>query len=81
MFTISKRRGIWVMSLEKASELTERYDRDYNNHFYDQLNKLVVELENHPNARRMAYDQWWWRDKSEMDKFITYWTLKQGRSL
>ena len=81
MFDISKRRNIWIMSLEKASELTERYDRDYTNHFYDQLNKLVVELSSNPHARRMAYDQWWWRDKSEMDKFITYWTLKQGRAL
>lgn len=27
---------------------------------------------------RMAYDRWHWYDKPEMDRFVTYFTLKHG---
>lgn len=40
------------------------------------LNTLVTELHTNPYARRMAYDQWWWSNEGEMNRFITYWTLK-----
>lgn len=28
---------------------------------------------------RQAYDRWHWYDKEEMDRFITYFTLKHGK--
>lgn len=79
MFKISQRGSNWVLSLVHEHELQERYDRDYSNWYADQLNKIVVELSDNEHARRMAYDQWWWRNRTEMEKFITYWTLKQGQ--
>jgi hypothetical protein len=29
-----------------------------------------------PEARRMSYDSWYWRDQEAMQKFMTYWHLK-----
>lgn len=36
------------------------------------------ELKDRPDVRRMSYDQWYWRNRQELDKFLTIHELKFG---
>ena len=44
------------------------------------INNIIERLENElrdvPEAKRMSYDIWHWRDQQAMQKFMTYWHLK-----
>lgn len=69
-FRTTQSGNTWIMKIVPAGTESSPL-------FEDLLNKVVKELQDHPYARRMSWDQWWWKNKKEMSKFITYWNLKQ----
>jgi hypothetical protein len=82
MFKISKFRNTWVMQAD-LNMTTSLVDDSVFNWSYRALEDLIEELQDKPDVRRMGYDMWYWKNKNELDKFITYWCLKyeQQRSL
>jgi hypothetical protein len=39
------------------------------------VEQLANELLAYPHVRRMSYDTWHWRNRQELDAFVTYWHL------
>jgi hypothetical protein len=62
----------WVLEYRYIFEDTE--EDEVKNDL--RISWIVKEIaENWPNATRMSYDQWYWYDKKEMDKFLTLYHL------
>jgi hypothetical protein len=68
------RRGRWHC-LQIVDELAY-VDRDYGREErgYDWMEVIewaVANTENQPKIRRMAFDQWYFHSRKELDKFVT----------
>jgi len=75
MFDISQKNRSWVMRLHNLND-----DEFWSQIRPGAINNIIERLENElrdvPEAKRMSYDIWHWRDQQAMQKFMTYWHLK-----
>ena len=71
----------WLDEQHRCWVLEYRYifeDSDSDEVTNDQrVNWIAVEIAGHwPKATRMSYDQWYWYDREEMEKFMVLYHLK-----
>jgi len=71
MFKVFPKNRYWVMQLD----LGMSYETPNYCWTSDFIEEIVAELSRVSTARRMSYDMWFWNDRDELDKFITWWTL------
>lgn len=71
MFIIKRKGKFWAMTF------TGEPNRFGNPADIDQLVEFAVtDLAEDTRARRMSYDTWYWRDRQDMDAWVTYFRLK-----
>lgn len=70
MFIIQQKGRNWVLTLDLLADPNQTASLEKI------LVKIVEELKDNPNARRMSYDTWYWRDRTIMNTWITYFNLK-----
>lgn len=62
----------WVLEYRYIFEDNEQDEIDNDLRISWIVNEIAS---NWPRATRMSYDQWYWYDRAEMDKFLTFYHL------
>ena len=73
---IFKRNNRWVFKIVDWADDYDNEDWFDFDRFSDCIDWTNKQLELHPRAARMAYDEWYFERKRDLEAFQTLWTLQ-----
>lgn len=68
------KRGRWhcLQIVNELAYVDRDYEKDIRGYDWTRVIEWTIEAtKNQPNIRRMAYDQWFFKSRRELDKFVT----------